>query len=188
MTGINTKGKQFSVEKHGVEKEVLELHKNKTPATVISKLLEQKGIKIAPLGINRWIKHTKARASQKRDLELRKDCDVIVMNYKNEITSILDEVKEMKEKCKIEGDLKIYDKMVGRLFQGLELLAKLMGDIKQGNSIDINIIINEINKKAEYLNKKMRTNLGDAPIVDVEAEIIKDDDNAKEKLEGVKNE
>jgi len=185
---IGISKKQFSVEKFGVEKEVLKWYKEKTPATVISSMLAERNIKIAPLGINRWIKHKMARMNQSKELQLKNECTEIMINYKNEITNILDEVKEMKDKSKEDGDLKIYDKMIGRLFQGLELLAKLSGDIKGAGSIDINIIIGEINKKAEYMNKKMRNKLGDATVIDVEAEIIKNDAVQKYELNGEKNE
>jgi len=186
LTGNKLTAKQFAVEKHKVEEEVLKLHKENTPATIISKMLAERNINIAPLGINRWIKHRMARMNQSKELQLKNECTEIMINYKNEITNILDEVKIMKDQCKAEGDLKIYDKMIGRLFQGLELLAKLSGDIRGAGSVDINIIINEINKKAEYVNKKMRNRLQESEIIDVEAEIIKEDEFQINKLHGGK--
>ena len=180
MTGDDRR--RFSVEKFKVESEVLKMSKEGAPATVISKVLAEKNIKITPLGINRWLKKAKHLANQKHDLKLSKEYETIVMNYKTEIMSILDEVKEQKNKAKDDGDLKIYDKMIGRLYQGLELLAKLMGDIKPTGSVDINIVINEISKQASTLNRRMRSPFKNMEPIDVEAEIIRNDEQETEKL------
>ncbi|KKK72740.1 hypothetical protein LCGC14_2900850 [marine sediment metagenome] len=167
----------FAVEKHGAEKEVLRLYTEKVPATKISQILAERGIKIAPLGINRWLKNQKVRARSRMDIQAVERFENMVVNYKTEIIDILDEVKELKTYAKEDaknGKWHGYDKLVGRLYQGIELLAKLMGDIKPAGNVDINIIINDLNKKAFDKNKKMRDNLYGKTVIDIDAEIEND--------------
>ena len=158
--GIGKGGAQlFAVDKFGVADEVLEMHKDGVPATKISAMLELKGVKIAPVGINRWIKKQKINLKQTTTLQNTEKFEMMVVDYKNEITSILDEVKEMKQLAKDQEQLDSYVKLVSKLFQGLELLAKLMGDIKPSGSVDINVIIKEINQNVFEENKDGRHKL-----------------------------
>ena len=194
MTGKKSgigKGKSqlFAVDKFGVSDFVLEQFKEGIPATKISaKLLGEKNIKIAPVGINRWLNKYKTESINNTDIVNKEKFDLMVINYKNEITDILDEVKVMKALAKDEGQLDTYVKLVGKLFQGLELLAKLMGDIRPSGSVDINVIIKEINKNVFEENKSGRHDLFniETETVDAEFEIIKDDNKEKEKLNVVK--
>lgn len=181
------KGQLFAVDKLGVADFVLEKYVANIPATKISAiLLVEKGVKIAPVGINRWL--TKNKQNSMNDIEVsnKGKFDLMVINYKSEITDILDEVKEMKTRAKEKGDLKIADKMIGRLFQGLELLAKLMGDIKPSGSVDINIIIKEINQNIFKDNKQNRYKLFNMDSIDAEFEIIKEDKKEEKKINEVK--
>jgi len=184
--GIGKGGAQlFAVDKFGVADEVLEMHKDGVPATKISAMLELKGVKIAPVGINRWIKKQKINLKQTTTLQNTEKFEMMVVDYKNEITSILDEVKEMKAIAKDEKDLDTYVKLIGKLFQGLELLAKLMGDIKPSGAVDIKVIINEITKSAFDENKDKRNAIfNQKPIVDAEFEIMENDAKEKAKLRG----
>jgi len=183
------KSQLFAVDKFGVSDFVLEQFKEGIPATKISaKLLGEKNIKIAPVGINRWLNKYKTESINNTDIVNKEKFDLMVINYKNEITDILDEVKVMKALAKDEGQLDTYVKLVGKLFQGLELLAKLMGDIRPSGSVDINVIIKEINKNVFEENKSGRHDLFniETETVDAEFEIIKDDNKEKEKLNVVK--
>lgn len=183
---------QYGVEKYGVEDEVLKLYKDKTPATKISQILKKKGIKLSPLAINRWLTKEKESVGSSKNVEIKKSYEVMVMDYKAEITNILEEVKEVKKVAKDnainDGKLDGYVKVVGKLYQGIELLAKLMGDIKpKGNNFDINIIINEINKQTFDNKKDLRNKIHNTPqIIDVEAEIIDEDNKRKDELNGDK--
>ena len=177
-------GQLFAVEKFNVADEVLELYQDNIPLTQISDRLKAKGIDIKPLAINRWIAEQKKAAVTKSKDESLKKFEVIALNYKNEITSILEEVKELKKFAKDEKKLDLYVKLVSKLFQGIELLAKLMGDIKPSNSVDINIIINEMNKKVFDEKKSLRNNLFGKTVIDVEAEITESDKKEEEKIKG----
>ena len=178
------KTQPFAVEKYGVEDFVLKLYKDRTPATQISKILErEKGIQIAPLGINRWLKKQRDTDSRELEVKSKEKYDVMVMDYNAEIINILNEVKELKDLTKSEKDLKYYDKLIGRLYQGIELLAKLRGDVKQQKTLDINVIINEINDRIveEYRQKRRSIHTQD-DIIDVEAEIIEGDKEKEQQL------
>ena len=180
------KGQKFAVEKFGVEDEVLKLYKDNIPATKISQLLLQKEIKISPLGINRWLSRQRTSDVENKKIQNYEKFEVMVMDYKREITDILDEVKEMKKLAKDQKQLDSYVKLVGKLFQGLELLAKLMGDIRPSGSVDINVYINELNKKVFNENKTLRNNLYNATPIDVDAEIIEGDKIMEKELTGGK--
>lgn len=177
------KGQLFAVDKLNVANFVLKKYVENIPATKISAiLLVEKGIKIAPVGINRWLSKHKQDSMDNTNVANREKFDLMVINYKEEITNILDEVKEMKTQAKEKGDLQIADKMIGRLFQGLELLAKLMGDIKPSGSVDIKVIIKEINQNIFNEKKDGRYKLFNSDIVNAEYEIIKNDNKEKAKI------
>jgi len=184
LTGTKSnigKGKtqKFAVEKYGVEDEVLELYKKNMPATKISKYLEANGVKIAPTGINRWL--AMQRKVDMRDLRIEnvKKFETMVVNYKNEITNILDEVKVMKDLAKEEQKLDSYVKLVGKLFQGLELLAKLMGDMKPTDKVDVKVMINAINKDIFEKKKELRKTLyaDGVSVVTIEEDLNNDEKN-----------
>jgi len=170
------KAQKFAVETHGVEDYVLGQFKNGKPATHIStSLKDEKGLKISPFAITRWLKRIQV-VDGNTNIRSRQKFEVMAINYQNEISNILDEVKEMKNIAKTEKDLKAYDKMVGRLYQGLELLAKLMGDMKgEKKQVDVNILINEISQRTFEKNRGLRHRLHGAEIIDVEVEISDED-------------
>ena len=87
-----------------------------------------------------------------------------------------------------ENKLDTYTKLIGKLYQGIELLAKLRGDLQQKNNkgVDINIIINEINKEAFDHNKTLRDNLHNIKTIDIEAEIVEEDKQKEQELRGEK--
>jgi len=174
----------FAVEKNGVEDDVLEMFKQNIPATKMSEILAEKGVKIAPLGLNRWLKARKSKSINMIETKSLQKFETMVMDYQKEIKDILDEVKTMKDVAIEEKKLDSYTRLVGKLFQGIELMAKLMGDIKPKGNIDINIILNEINKKSFLDNKGQRGNLFGDKIVDIEAEIVEEDGKAEKEIMG----
>lgn len=189
MTGNQTgvgKGKTqlFAVEKHGVEEDVLKMYKEHIPATTISKILKEKGITITADGINRWLGKLRKADTHSTQIQSAEKFEAVVLDYNNEIISILEEVKEMKEIAKADKNLRDYGVLIGKLYQGMELLAKLMGDIKPKGSVDINIIINELNKLSFDENKDARQDLFRSPIIEIDAEILNDDKECEEKLNG----
>lgn len=180
MTGTNYgvgkgKAQMFAVERYKVVDEVLEHYRNNVPSSQISKKLALKGIKIPAFSINRFLAKYRYKDFKKSDIVNTEKFGLITMDYKTEITSILEEVKQMKVYAKSQSDLLIYDKMIGRLYQGIELLAKLMGDIKTNNTVDLTILINDLNRKAFNDNKGQRMSLfRKEPIIDIDAEILDD--------------
>jgi hypothetical protein len=177
----------FAVDKFGVQDEVLRLYKEGVSSNKISKILSEKGIHIAHNGINRWLAEQRTKANTEIQTQNAEKFAVMVVDYQDEVKGILDEVKEMKALAKSDSDLKAYDRMVGRLFQGIELLAKLKGDIKHQSTLDINVLINDISKRTFDKNREKRGELY-SNVIDVEAEIIKEDTTAENNLKGVKSE
>ena len=179
----NTKQK-YAVEKHSVEDKVLKLYKEGVSATKISDALKlEDNIDIAPHGINRYLKKFKEIDSTKANLEEVKKFEAVVIDYKLEITAILDEVKSVKDKMLEDGDYKMYEKLIGRLYQGIQLIGEFMGDIKQKNAVDINIVINELSKRSFIENKDGRSFLKQGTIIDVEADIKNEDEELSNGLQ-----
>jgi len=180
------KMQQFAVDKYKVGDKVLRLYREKVPATKISDVLRMEDdIKIAPLAINRWLKFVRSQDKTEIVAKNTEKFEAMIVDYKEEITTILDEVKEMKEYAKEQKQLDSYVKLVSKLFQGLELLAKLMGDIKPSGSVDINVIINKINEQVVHEKRNLRETLHSTnTIIDVEAEIIEQDKQMEEDLNG----
>lgn len=175
----------FAVESEGVEDFVLKHYKDNVPASKISQMLkEDKDVKISPLSINRWLKKQREKDLSEKGIESKEKFDNIVMNYTHELKSILDEIKEIKAIAIQEGKLDTYAKLVGKIYDGLNLFAKINGDIQQksSGSMDINIIINEINKETFGENKQLRNKLHGFETIDVEAEILEEDKEEEKKL------
>jgi len=181
-------GQELGVDKYGVADDVLSMMKDGIAISRMSKILEAKGVKLSIKSITKWISNQKnfKRNKNVKDIKIHKKFETITLDYQEEITNILDEVKEIKDIAKEQGKLDTYAKLVDRLYKGLELLAKLMGDIKPNGSVDINVIINEINKNSFDDNKGVRNNLYDKEVFDIEAEITESDKVEEEKLNGVK--
>jgi len=180
------KTQQFAVDKFDVGDRVLKLYQDKVPSTKISELLKiEEDISIAPLAINRWLKHVRSQDKHEIIEKNTEKFEAMVLDYKHEITTILEEVKEMKNYAKENKQLDSYVKLVSKLFQGLELLAKLMGDIRPTGSVDINVIINKINEQVVYEKRNLRNNIHSSNlIVDVEAEILDQDKQMEEEING----
>lgn len=170
------KTQKFEIEKQGLEKFVMEKYKENVPATKISSLIKSEhDIYITPLAINRWLKKVKERDMGNIAKNNAKELQDVAVDYKREIYDILEEVKEMKKYAKDEKHLDGYVKLVGKLYQGLELLAKILGDMQQGQSVDINVIINRITENEQHRNSKKRSGLFDNNVFDVDAEVVSDE-------------
>ena len=108
------------------------------------------------------------------------------MDYSKALKEILTEVQEVKDEAKTEKDFTTYNQLVGRLMQGIELIAKLSGDLKPKGSIDINIIYNEINTDVEKKMSDLKDKIVNGEVIDVDAEIIEEDSRQENKLKGEK--
>ncbi len=186
--GSNNQHNIPAVEAHGVQELVLDMYRDGKSVNSIRQALLDSGVKISGPSITKWIKKQAElfKESKNTDLKTLEKFELMTMDYENEIKTILNEVKEMKAIAIQEGKLDTYAKLVDRIYRGLELLAKLMGDIKPNGSIDINLIINEINKATFVDNKEIRKSLfrNDDNVLDVEAEILEEDKKAEEKING----
>jgi len=170
---------QLAVDKLKLADVILKLIKDGVPIKTMPSIIEaENNIKISSASVGKWIRRQKNVGKQNTITAIanKQKFEVMVMDYQSEITAILDEVKEMKDIAKNEKKLDTYAKLVDRLYKGIELIAKLMGDIKTGNSVDINFIINEINKESFTENKHVRAELFEKEVFDVNAEIMGDEE------------
>ena len=143
----------------------------------LSEDFKKEGHDITVQSIAKFIKKTKQAQREliSKDLKASHQIQKLTMDYTKELNSILKEVEEVKNNVKKEKDYKAYDRMIGRLMQGIELIAKLTGDIKQKGSIDINIIYNEINTDVEKKMKSINNDIFDGKVIDIDADIIEED-------------
>ena len=150
----------------------------------LARTLTGEGISITAASIRKFIRKTKKAQQEliKKDIGVAAEVKELTMNYTKAINDILAEVEEVKNYAKNEKDMATYNQLVGRLMQGIELIAKLTGDIKPKGSVDINIIYNEINADVKRTSDGIRRDIFSGKIIDVDAEIKKEDDNATEKI------
>jgi len=159
----------------------------KKPTFSIEKLartLSEEGTNITSQSIRKFIHKTK-KAQQEliaKDLQTANQVKQLTIDYTKELHSILDEVKEVKNTAKDEKDMATYNQLIGRLMQGIELLAKLTGDIKPKGSVDINIIYQEINQEVQQDMKKLRKEMFSGKVIDIDFEIKKSDEGIAEEL------
>jgi len=143
------------------------------------------GLKITAQSIRKFIKKTKQAQQEliKKDVKLSNEIMKTAMDYNKALREILNEVKDVKNQAKDEKDFTTYNQLIGRLLQGIELFAKLTGDMKPKGNVDINIIYNEINDNIENKMEKAKKDIFDSTnIIDVEYEIINDDKKLYEQL------
>ena len=162
----------------GLDKRVLqEMMKPGFSAEGMSSQFKEENINISPQSIRKFIKKSKG-AQQKfvmQELDMAKQLTKTYMDYGKVLKNILDEVKEVKDIAKDEKDMATYNQMVDKLYKGVELIAKLTGDIKPKGSVDINIIYNEITADVEKMMKPLKQELFKEKIIDVDYEIEEND-------------
>lgn len=151
----------------------------------LTRELKEEGIKITAQSIRKFIKNTR-QAQQvliSQDLHAIQEIKKLTMDYTNSIKNILKEVEEVKNTAKDEKDLMTYNQLIGRLYQGLELMAKLSGELNPQTKVDINIIYNEIDNEIEtkmkHIKQKMYKN-----ILDIDAEILEEDAEIAKRIRG----
>ena len=150
----------------------------------LTRELNSEGINITAQSIRKFIKKTK-KAQQElisKDLHSAEIIKGTIMDYGKALKDILKEIEEVKNTAKDDKDMTTYNQLVGRIMQGIELIAKLTGDIKPKGSIDINIIYQEINNDVDKKMQHMKHEIFKGKIIDVDAEIIGDDLKTTEKI------
>jgi len=179
-------GNVLKVIELGIEKDVYEaMKKPDFSAESLSRKFSTNGITITAQSIRKFIKKTQKAQQELIQKDLRASTEVakITMDYQNALKDLLDEVQEVKNDAKNERDYATYNQLVGKLLQGIELVAKLTGDIKPKGSIDINILYNEINTDIEKNMKYIRKNImTDEEDIDIDKDIEKEDKKKKEEI------
>lgn len=151
----------------------------------LTRELNTEGIKITSQSIRKFIKKTRKAQTEliKKDTNRAYEVAKITMDYEKELKAILDEVKEIKEKAIERKDFLLFDRLVGRLMQGLELIAKLTGDIGPMGNVDIKFIYNEINSDIESKMKQVKDDITTkVEVIDIDAEIIEEDKKAEDEI------
>jgi hypothetical protein len=143
----------------------------------LTRQLNEEGIEITAQSIRKFIKKTK-KAQQElisRDLRAADEYRQITLNYGKALKDILVEVEQVKNTSLAEKDYTTYNQLIGRIMQGIELVAKLTGDIKPKGSIDINIIYQEINEDVDRKMKTVKNDIFRGKIIDIDAEVEEED-------------
>jgi hypothetical protein len=163
-----------------------EMKKDGFSAEALTRDLNSEGIEITAQSIRKFIKKTKKAQQEliKKDVNRASEVAKITMDYENELKSILNEVKEVKNDAKGKKDYMVYDRLIGRLLQGIELIAKLTGDMGPLGKVDIKFIYNEINSDIESKMKHLKNDVHNATVIDIDEEVKEED----KKLSGEMNE
>jgi len=158
-------------------------------AEALARKFDVDGVKITAQSIRKFIKKTK-RAQQEiiqKDLKVSSELIKTAMDYNKALKDILSEVEEVKQEAKDEKDFTTYNQLIGRLLQGIELFAKLTGDMKPKGAVDINIIYNQINADVDKDMKSTRDDIfNKVKTVDIDFEILEEDKVVAEKLKSGK--
>ena len=177
------------VEELGLQRQIFEAMKQ--PSFSVEKLtreLNDSGISITSQSIRKFIRKSKIAQQEfiSKDLQTAEVYKQLTLDYGKAMKDILTEVEEVKNMAKDQKDYTTYNQLIGRLMQGIELIAKLTGDIRPKGSVDINIIYNEINTDVEKKMRHMKNEIfkGDfkSNVIDIDAEIIEEDKVATEEL------
>ena len=183
---LRDKGNVLKVIELGVENRVYDaMKKPRFSVEALTRELNTEGIHITAQSIRKFIKKTK-KAQQElisRDINAATEYKKLAMDYSKEIKNILEEVKEVKDEARTNRDMATYNQLVGRLMQGLELIAKLTGDIKPKGSVDVTLIYNEINEDIEKKMSKMKHALFREAAIDVDFEIVNEDKEMEKRVQ-----
>lgn len=185
---MDNKGNVLKVVELGMEKKVYEaMKKPGFSAEALSRELSQADVSITAQSIRKFIKKTKKAQQEliQKDLQTADVLKTQIMDYSKSLKTILNEVEMLKNEAKDKRDLIGFNQLVGRIFQGIELLAKLSGDIRPKGSIDINIIYNEINNDIEKQMRDMKSEIFKGKIIDIDAEIVDEDNIQEDKINKV---
>lgn len=185
QTRDGSKGNVLKVIELGVENKVYEaMKKPGFSVEALTRQLQNEGIDITSQSIRKFINKTKTAQQEliKQDLKASGEIMQLAMDYSKELKSILKEVQEVKDEARINKDFVTYNQLVGKLLQGIELIAKITGDVKPKANInyDIKVIYNEINNDIE---RQMGVLTDSDKILDVEFEVEKEDKLEREKME-----
>jgi len=183
---LNDKSNIMKVVELGLQNRIFEaMKKPKFSAEAITRELNGEGIDITSQSIRKFIKKSQKAQQEliQKDLKIANQYVQLAMDYQGELKTILDEVKEVKSEARLGGDLASYNQLVGRLMQGIELIAKLTGDIKPKGSIDVTVIYNEINNDVQTAMNKMKNEIFKSKTIDIDYEIVEEDKELAEQIQ-----
>lgn len=170
----------------GLEDKVYEaMRKPGFSAEALAREFTAEGHAITAQSIRKFIKKTKKAQQEiiQKDIRVSNELVKTAMDYNKALRSILDEVEEVKNEAKDEKDFTTYNQLVGRLLQGIELFAKLTGDMKPKGNVDIKIIYNQISEDIASDMQSVRKDLfNKVDSVDIDFEILEEDKIISEKL------
>ena len=185
-TNMRETGNVLKVIELGLQHRVYDAMKQaKFSVEALTRELNGEGIQITAQSIRKFIKNTK-KAQQElisRDINAATEYKQLAMDYSKELKNILAEVKEVKVSARMNNDLASYNQLVGRIMQGIELIAKLTGDIKPRGSVDVTLIYNEISSDIESKMAKMNKDLFKNSPIDIEFEIVDEERIITEELQ-----
>lgn len=172
------KNQKLKIVELGLQQRVYEAMKSPTfSANSFCEELKKEGINISVPSILKFISKSKDAQTQfiKEDIKLANELKTLTTDYTKALKDILNEVEEVKNTVKNEKDYVTYNQLIGRLMQGIELIAKISGELNPNNAkIDIKYVYNEINMNIEKDMKRVKDAMMADAIVDVDAEIIKE--------------
>jgi len=178
-------GNVLKVVELGIEDQVYaEMKKPKFSVEALARRLNSEGVSITSQSLRKFIKKTKTAQQEliSKDLQTAEQVKQLTMDYGKALKDILQEVEEVKNMAKEEKDMTTYNQLVGRIMQGIELVAKLTGDMKASGSVDINIIYNEITTNIEKKLSYMKNKIYKDTTISIEEDIENDDKKEEEKL------
>ena len=187
MESVNMKGQGnvMKVIELGLEDSVYTaMKKPNFSVESLTRQLRGEGINITSQSIRKFIRKTKdaQRELISRDIQTAEQFKQLTMDYGTKLKEILTEVEEIKNTAKDIKDLATVNQMIGRLFQGIELIAKLTGDIKPKGAVDINIIYNEINSNIDKDMKGIRSEIFTDKIIDADFDIVVEDKEVADRI------
>lgn len=170
--------KHSKVVKLGLQNRVESLLKEGKNMSAIETLLKAEGFNVSYTALKLYVDKTKAMSriltQQNRDVANR--FKGMCMDYEKAIKDLLEEVNTVKDEARTNKDYSAYSSLVDKLYKGMELLAKLAGDL-QPNKIDVKIMYNEIINRATENSEKIKESI--FKTIDVE-NIIKTEDKERE--------
>jgi len=155
-------------------------------AEKLAREFRSEGVEISAPSVRKFIKKTQKAQQELIAKDVRASTEIMktAMDYNTALREILDEVKDVKNEAMTEKDFTTYNQLVGRLLQGIELFAKLTGDMKPKGNVDIKIIYNQITDDVEVGMKNARKEMFDnMRVIDVDTEIVDEDKEVSRKIQ-----
>jgi len=183
---LNHKSNVLKVSELGLDQRVFdEMKKPKFSVEDLTRRLNLEGIQITAQSIRKFVKKSK-KAQQNiiaTDLHTMEEYKKSTLDYIKVLNEILDEVSVIKNSMKDTKDYITYNQMIGRIMQGIELMAKISGDMKPKSTVDITVIYNEITSDIEKRNKGLKTELfKEGIIIDADVDIITEDKEYEDRI------